>query len=205
MWIALLQGISFASVPLFSFGPFKVYVLSQALRQGWRKSLSLALVPLLADIPVILLIWLVVRQLPDWSINTLRIIGGLFYVHLAYGLVRSARRQVSDEALARAPRRTFWQAITAVWISPGVYINWSIIGIPAVLRYAAQSNWHSFGFIIGFYFFWIGGLALQIMLAGRAGNISSRANTYIIIVAALVLVGFGIYQFWIGVTNLLHL
>lgn len=205
MWVALLQGISFATAPLLSVGPFKIFVLSQALRQGWRRSLSLALVPLLADIPVIILIWLVLRQLPDWSVNTLRLAGGLFYVYLAYALVRSARQQVSEDVLASAPRRTFRQAITAIWVNPAVYINWSIIGVPALLGYAAQSSWHMGAFLLGFYLLWVGGLALQIILVGQAGKFGSQANTHIIVVAAaLFLVGFGIYQFWIGATNLLN-
>lgn len=203
MWIALLQGISFATAPLLAFSPFKIFVFSQALQQGWRRSLPLALVPLLADIPVVMLIWLVLRQLPAWSVDTLRLTGGLFYIYLAYGISRKARRRVRAEVLANAPRRTFGQAITAVWVSPQVYINWSIIGVPALLAYAAQSTWHMAGFLTGFYLLWVGGLALQIVVVGQAGKWSAQANTYIVAVAALLLVGFGVYQFWIGATNLL--
>lgn len=203
MWIAFLQGLSFATIPLLSFGPFKIFVLSQSLRQGWQRSLPLALVPLLADIPVIMLIWLLLRQLPNWTLNGLYLTGGLFYIYLAYGLIRSARQQVSQATLEIAPRRTFWQAITAVWITPQIYISWSIIGIPALLGYGAQSSWYAAGFLVGFYLFWIGGLALQIIVAGQAGKFSGRTNAYLIAIAALLLVGFGIFQFWIGATNLL--
>lgn len=202
MWVALLQGISFATAPLLAFSPFKIFVFSQALQQGWRRSLPLALVPLLADIPVVILIWLVLQQLPAWSLDALRITGGLFYIYLAYGIIRKARRQVKSEVLASTPRQTFGQAITAVWISPQVYLNWSIIGVPALLAYAAQSTWHMAGFLIGFYLLWVGGLALQIIGVGQAGKISSRTNTYIVAIAALLLIGFGFYQFWIGATNL---
>jgi threonine/homoserine/homoserine lactone efflux protein len=202
MWIALLQGISFSTLPFLSFGPFKIFVLSEALRQGWQRSLPLALIPLLADIPVIILIWLVLRQLPEWSINGLRMTGGLFYLYLAYSLIRRARQQVAEDVLVRASRRTFWQAMTAVWISPHVYINWSIIGMPALLAYAAQSNWYVVGFLAGFYGLFVGGLALQIILVGQAGKLSSQANGYVIAGAALLLVGFGLYMFWIGATNL---
>ena len=204
MWIALLQGISFATAPLLAFSPFKIFVFSQALQQGWRRSLPLALVPLLADIPVILLLWVVLRQLPAWSVDILRMTGGVFYIYLAYSIIRRARQPVQvDDVLANAPRRTFSQAITAVWVSPQIYINWSIIGIPALLGYAAQSPWHMIAFLLGFYLLWVGGLALQIILVGQAGKISSNANTYIVVIAALLLVGFGFYQLWLGATNLL--
>ena len=41
------------------------------------------------------------------------------------------------------------------------------------------------------------------MLVGQAGKISLNANTYIVVIAALLLVGFGLYQLWLGTTNLL--
>lgn len=202
MWIALLQGISFATAPLLSVSPFKIYVLSQSLRQGWRRSLPLALTPLIADIPVVLLIWLVLSQLPEWSLNVLRIAGGLFYGYLAYRLLRHTRNPVDETVLEQAPRRTFREAVAALWVSPPVYINWSVIGVPALLGYAEQSTWHAVGFIAGFYPVFISGLALQIFLVGQAGRISARANTAVLVAAALFLTAFGVYQLWIGAGNL---
>lgn len=205
MWLALLQGISFASAPLLSFGPFKIFVLSSAVRQGWRRALPLALTPLIADIPVIVLIWVIVRQLPDWSVNVLRILGGIFYIYLAVGLVRRANQPIEAEMVTKAPRRTFWQAITAIWITPQVYINWSVIGIPAVLGYSEASPWHAAAFLAGFYLLWVGGLAVQILVFAQVGKLHERATSYVMIAASILLVGFGIYQAWIGISSLLSL
>lgn len=204
MWISLLHGISFAVLPLSSLSPFKIYVLSQALRQGWRRSLPLALAPLIADIPVILLIWLVLSQLPAWSLNVLRLLGGLFYAYLAYRLVRRTREPEPEEVLQDVPRRTFREAIVAVWLSPTVYINWSSIGVPALLSYGAESTWYAIGFLAGFYVLWVGGLAAQIFLVGQAGKYSAKVNTVVLVAAALFLAGFGAYQIWIGLTNLIR-
>lgn len=162
----------------------------------------LALVPLLSDIPVIILIWLVMRQFPDWALNVLRLVGGLFYLYLAYGLIRNVGRKLAEDALATTPRRTFGQAITAVWVTPNVYINWSVIGVPALIGYAQQSFGHAAGFLLGFYLLWVGGLAMQIILIGQAGKVSSQANRYLIYAAALLLVGFGIYLISDGATRL---
>lgn len=205
MWIALLHGISFSVLPLSSLSPFKIYVLSQALRQGWRRSLPLSLAPLIADIPVILLIWLVLSQLPAWTLNVLRILGGLFYAYLAYHLVRRTREPDPDpeEVLEDVPRRTFREAIVAVWLSPPVYINWSSIGVPALLGYGAQSAWYAIAFLAGFYVLWVGGLAAQIFLVGQAGKYSAKANAVVLVAAALFLTGFGAYQIWIGLTTLI--
>ncbi len=204
MLVALLQGVSFATAPLLSIGPFKIFVISHALREGWRRALPLSLVPLLADIPIVLFLWLVLRQLPGWTVDVLRVTGGLFYGYLAYGLIRSARRPAREAGLQSSNSKTFWQAITAIWVTPNVYINWSIIGVPALLAYAEQSTVQVIAFVAGFYLVFVVGLALQIFVAGQAGKISSQANIYLIAAAALFLFGFGIYQSWLGLTSLLR-
>jgi threonine/homoserine/homoserine lactone efflux protein len=204
MSVIFLHSLSFAITPLFTFGPFKIFVLSHALQRGWRRALPLALTPLMADIPVILLVWLVLRQLPERAIDVLRITGGLFFFYLAYVLYRNARRMGAvDERVASTPNRTFWQAVLSIWISPQVYVNWTAIGIPALLGYSEQSLWHGIAFLISFYTLWIGGLAVQIILFGQAGKINMQANNTFIIAASLLLVGFGLYQIWLGVTRLL--
>lgn len=204
MIVIFLHALSLATTPLLSFGPFKIFVLSQALQVGWRRSLPLALTPLAADIPVILLVWLVLRQVPMSVIDVLRITGGLFFFYLAIVLFRNVRKmQISTEIVANAPHRTFWQAVTAIWISPQVYINWTAIGIPALLVYAAESVWRGFAFLFFFYLLWIGGLAIQITLFSQAGKVNERVNTYLIMTGSLLLIGFGLYQIWLGATGLM--
>jgi threonine/homoserine/homoserine lactone efflux protein len=189
-------------MPLLSFGPFKIFVLSQSIQYGWRRSLRLVLTPLVADIPVILLGWLVLRQMPEDVINMLRITGGLFFFYLAYVLFSNVRRfQISEEKIANAPNRTFWQAATAIWISPHVYINWTIIGVPALLAYSEESIWRGLAFLFFFYILWIGGLSGQIFLFGKAGLINEQANKYLVTVGSLLLVIFGSHQIWLGINE----
>lgn len=203
MIVIFLHALSLAVTPLLAFGPFKIFVLSHALQQGWRRALPLALTPFVADIPVILLVWLVLRRLPEWALDTLRITGGLFFFYLAYVLYRNARNmQISADAVAHAPSRTFGQAVTAIWISPQIYVNWTLIGIPALLAYAAESVWRGLAFLFFFYLLWIGGLAVQIFVFGQAGKLSGRANVYLVMIGSLLLIAFGIYQIWQGLAGL---
>ena len=53
-------------------------------------SLSPAFTPLVANIPIILLVWLVLRQLQEQVINVLRVSDGLFF-YLAHWLAESKR------------------------------------------------------------------------------------------------------------------
>lgn len=203
MIVIFLHALSLATTPLLSFGPFKIFVLSQSLQFGWRRSLPLALTPLVADIPVILLVWLALRRMPEDVINVLRISGGLFFFYLASVLYRNIRKmQISEEKIGNVPSKTFWQAATAIWITPQVYINWTIIGIPALLGYSGESFRRGMAFLIFFYLLWIGGLSAEIILFGKAGTINERANKILVMVGSLLLIGFGIYQIWLGFTGL---
>ena len=150
------------------------------------------------------MVWLVLRQLPDEAINLLRISGGLFFIYLATVLIRGVRMRQKMPATTSAvtPLGTFWQAVTAIWIAPQVYINWTAIGIPALLGYVQEAIWRGIAFLLFFYILWIGGLAAQIILFSQAGKINVQANNYIIMIAGLLLVVFGIFQIKLGITAL---
>jgi len=203
MWLALVHGASFATAPLLSLSPFKVFVLSSSLQKGWRHSLPLALAPLIADIPVIVLLWLILRQMPGEAVRMLRIVGGGFYVYLAIGLIRNSTRIVDSDAVRNTERRSFWQAITAIWVTPQVYINWSLIGIPALMAQADESVSNAAAFLLGFYFVWVGGLAVQITVMSQAGRLDPNITRLLMTAGGLILIGFGVYQVWIGARGLL--
>lgn len=187
--------------PLLSIGPFKVFVLSSAINQGWRRALPLATVPLVADIPVIILLWVILQQVPDWSVDGLRALGGLFYIYLAIRLARTARAQLTPDMLDVERKRSYWQAVVAVWITPAVYINWSVIGVPALLNYSEQSAMAAIIFLVGFYAVWVVGLAAQIWLVGQADRVLATRTVYLVYAGSVLLVAFGIYQIWLGAGN----
>src|SRR5574341_1136356 len=108
--------------------------------------------------------------------------------------IRRANQTVDVRTIADSPQRSFWQAITAIWITPQVYINWSEIGVPALLAYSEQSPWHETAFLAGFYALWVTGLAAQIIIFGQAGKLNQTATHYLAIAATLLLVGFGVCQ-----------
>jgi hypothetical protein len=56
---------------------------------------------------------------------------------------------------------------------------------------------------VGFYTIWVAGLALEIVLFAQIGRLNPQANRLIFYLAALLLIGFGLYQIWLGATALL--
>ena len=60
----LIFGAAYAFAAAVQPGPFLVYLISQALSAGWRRTLPMALAPLLSDGPVIILVLFVLSHLP---------------------------------------------------------------------------------------------------------------------------------------------
>jgi hypothetical protein len=102
-------------------------------------------------------------------------------------------------------RRSLLQAIFAVWITPNVYVNWGIVGVPALISYAEESTAAAVAFLAGFYVFWVAGLALQIMIAGQAGRVSAEAPRLLVYTGSLLLFAFGFFQIWQGIANVFFL
>jgi threonine/homoserine/homoserine lactone efflux protein len=91
MWIYLLQGIGFGLAAASQPGLLQTYLISQALTNGWRRTLTATLAPLVSDEPIIVVCLLVLNQVPAWMEKALYGVRGLFVLYLAFGAYQSWR------------------------------------------------------------------------------------------------------------------
>ena len=56
MILYLLQGVTLSIFAALMPGPFQTYLLSQALKNGWKRTLPAAMAPLVTDGPIIVLV-----------------------------------------------------------------------------------------------------------------------------------------------------
>lgn len=203
MLFYLLQGAALALSAVVMPGPFQVYLLSQALKQGWKRTLPAALAPLATDGPIVALVLFVLTQMPPWLIEALRIAGGLFILYLAKGIVANLRKaEPSLKTSTAAAHQTFIQAVIMNFLNPSIYIWWSVIGGPIVLSGWMQSPSLGIAFFTGFYGVFICSLATLIILFSSAGSLNQRVNRALSIVAAFALLAFGLYQIMAGIRGL---
>ncbi|HXW00521.1 MAG TPA: lysine transporter LysE, partial [Anaerolineae bacterium] len=73
-----LQGLTLGLSATATPGPFQAFLLAQALKYGWKRTLPATLAPLVSDGPIIFLVLLVLTQTPAWFLNSLQIAGGVF-------------------------------------------------------------------------------------------------------------------------------
>ena len=185
-------------------GPFQAFLLSQTLKNGWRRTLPAALAPLVSDGPIITLVMLILTQTPDWFLSVLQIFGGLFILYLAWGAFVAAKKvDATLEVSGEAAGQNFLKAALMNALSPGPYLFWGLIAGPIVIEGWRQSPALGLSFVLGFYLALIGGFAALIFLFGTASQLGPRVSKILGMVAAVALLGFGLYQLWRGMSNLI--
>ena len=205
MLIYLLQGLGLGGAAAAQPGPFQAYLLSQTLKNGWRRTIWAAFAPLISDGPIVALVLFVLTKMPDWFLNLLQVGGGLFLIYLAYGAYVSFR--ASEETAVSPPtsptQSTLLQAALMNALSPNPYIFWATVAGPVLIEGWRQSPILGISFVVGFYGALIGGFMAFVAFFALAGKIDDRLNRILSGFSAIVLLLFGLYQLWLGVTTFL--
>ena len=203
--IYLTQGILLGLYAAFSPGPFQAYLFSQTLRVGWKRTLPAAFAPLFSDGPIIALFLLVLSGSPSLFVNSLRLVGGVFLLYLAWEAFHTTKYRLEQTNNRDNPvNGSLIKAILMNFLNPNVYIFWGTIGATIVLSGWEQSTMTGWSFLIGFYLTIIPALALLITIFGTAGRLDEKIRRRIGFLMAALLFIFGIYQIWQGLAILLN-
>ena len=207
MLIYLIQGIGYGFAAAMQPGPFQTYVISQALSRGWRRTLPAVLAPLISDGPIILLALLVLSQLPDSLASILHLASGLFVLYLARDALISWRDTGSgnSETGSSTPtlaHQSLLKAAVMNVLSPGPYVYWSLVAGPILLESWRQASGNGIGFLLGFYLAMLGGLVGIVLMFGAARQSGPKVTRALVGLSALVLLGFGLYELWLGFSAL---
>lgn len=197
MWIYILQGIGFGMAAASQPGPFQTYLISQALINGWRRTLPAALAPLVSDGPIIALCVLVLSQVPAGMERALYAVSGVFILYLAFGSYKSWRHGAKMVVAEGTARQSVWKAALMNALSPGPYIYWTLVTGPILVAGWRASPAKGIGFLAGFYVTIVAVLAAIILgfgLASRFGPRVSRVMLGISTLALLVFAGFQIVK-----------
>ena len=200
MIVYLLQGAGLGFMGASQPGPFQAFIISQSLQLGWRRALRAALAPLLSDGPIILLVLLLLRQVPQFLQRSLFIAGGLFLLLLAWRAWYSWRDQTEQSATSETTSdRTLLKAVAMNFLSPGPYIYWSLVAGPIFLTGWRESPGNGIAFIVGFYLAMVITLSIIIVTFGLSRKLGPRIAHTLLGVSILTMICIGVYQIWRGV------
>ena len=193
----LLQGITLGFTATATPGPFQAYLLNHTAQHGKGRTLPLCLAPLLSDLPIVVLMLCILTRMPPGLLRFIQILGGLFLLYLAAGALSAHWNQDGGEAEPAKPSN-FRNAMLMNFLSPGAYIFWGTVTGPMFLKAWSHSAFQAMGFVGGFYATLIGGFVAFVVVSHAALSVNRKAGRVCSIVAAAVLLGFGVWQIWKG-------
>lgn len=176
-------------------GPLQAVFLSYAIKGGWKKALPAAFAPLFSDIPVVLIVFLVLNNLPGAFLRGLQIAGAVFLFYLAWDSWRAFRNYRSVEAAADTkPVATLLKATTMNLLGPGPWLFWSLINGPNIIEAWHISPTWGIAYLICFYGVFILSNIGLILLFSSVRQLGDKVRRGLLLISALVLAGFGLYQ-----------
>jgi len=195
----VIQGIGYGFAAAVQPGPFQAYLVSQTLTRGWRRALPVALAPLVSDGPIVALVLLVLIRIPMAVQRFLYLAGGLFVLYLGWNAFRAWRDfDVAAPAAVQSDRRNVLDAALVNALNPGPYLYWSLVAGPIFLAGWRETPATGIGFLVGFYVAIVVTLAGLVLLFGTARQLGPKVTRALLGISAVALVGFGLYQLWLG-------
>jgi threonine/homoserine/homoserine lactone efflux protein len=203
MILHFFEGAALSLSAALMPGPFQALLLAQALKNGWRTSLPMAVAPLITDGPIIVLVLVVLTRMPPWLVDGLRVAGGLLMMYLSGQVFRGLRGADMPRKPDRdAARKGLLSAVFLNAMNPNPYLFWGVIGGPIVLAGWRESGGLAVAFLAGFYGTFIVALAVLIVAFATAGRLNPKITRTLMACSALALALFGLYQCYLGLRAL---
>jgi threonine/homoserine/homoserine lactone efflux protein len=161
--IGILLGLSAGIAP----GPLLMLVISETLRHGTRAGITVALAPIITDLPIIAASLLVLANLAGYGpvLGVVSLFGSLFLCYTGY---QTLRVTPVDLALPGSENRSLAKGILTNLLSPHPYLFWITVGTPLVYRTLEQGPLSLAAFLGGFYLCLVGSKVMLAVGVGRS-------------------------------------
>lgn len=190
---ATLTGITLGLAAGLAPGPLMTLAIAQTVRHGFKEGFLVAAAPLVTDVPIILTLFFVLRELPSQALGLLGLAGALYAIYLAYETAKA--ESVGEVALSAAPA-SLKKGVLANFLSPHPYLFWVTVGVPYTLAAHEKSALAPWGFIAGFYLLLVGSKIGIAALTGRYRSLlTGQAYPYVMRGLAIALIVFAILLF----------
>jgi threonine/homoserine/homoserine lactone efflux protein len=200
MLIYIVIGLTYGFAAAVQPGPFSTFLISQTLKNGWRKTIPAIFSPLLSDIPIAILTLLILSSISHDFIKWLHILGGIFIIYLASGVYKSWRSLNKENYRFDEPQVSIYKGALVNLLNPNPYLGWSFVMGPLIIEGWHKAIMNSFALVISFYLSMFFCLFVLIFVFHHAKRVGPRVNYYLLAASFIALAGFGIYQLWIGIT-----
>jgi threonine/homoserine/homoserine lactone efflux protein len=186
-----LQGAALGLSAAASPGPLQTLLISETLLGGFKRGLPIAFAPLVTDVPIVLLMLLVLKQLPSIVVRGLGLIGGLYVVYLAWSLWKQWRTgtgqpyQSGDAHVS--PWVTLRRGALTNFLNPNPYLFWGLVGGPILLSALDQSAVHVGAFLLGMYGVMISLLIVMVAVFHQARRLGPQIVRGLLLISIIAL------------------
>ncbi len=162
----LSYGITLGLASGFSPGPLLTLVISETVNFGRKEGLKVAFAPLITDLPIILLCFLVLYYIRDNNVvfGVLSITGGIFLAYISRDNFRAKKISQNNQVRITSLRK----GIIANLLNPAPYIFWLTIGATTIVKGWTASFLFPIVFISSFYLCLIGSKVIIAIIVSRS-------------------------------------
>jgi len=163
----LLLGVLLGMSAGFAPGPLLTLVIAETLRHNIASGIRVALAPLVTDLPIIMLTWLVLSRLAEFHhiIGVISLVGGA--VILFMGVESICIKTPASDFTKTAPK-SLTKGVLANALSPHPYLFWFSVGGPVLTRAGATGIVAPLAFVGSFYIMLVGSKVLTAVLVGKS-------------------------------------
>jgi threonine/homoserine/homoserine lactone efflux protein len=186
----LVTGIIFGLSGGLTPGPLFTFIISETLKYGTREGIKIALVPIMSDLPIVLLTLYVISKLSeiDIIISVIALTGALYLLYLG---IEGIKFKGSTADVTMVKPKSIRKGITINLLNPNPYIFWFTIGAPTVLSGSEISFLAPVAFIGGMYLFLVGSKIVLAILVGKSKIfLKSKVYIYTIRILGIILLIF---------------
>ncbi len=201
----ILMGAFFGLTAGISPGPLLALVITETLKHNRKEGIKIAIAPLLTDLPVILVTWLIFSRLSQFDIilSIISLSGGIFFTYLGYETIKTRSFQ---SGLQNLKPDSLKKGITANLLNPHPYIFWITIGIPTAFK-AYYINLATV--ILYFFFFYVmlvgSKVSIAFLVERSKSIVKNRVYKIIMQVLAVALFFFAAFFIYDGIKILASL
>ncbi len=189
--IGIILGLSAGFAP----GPLLTLLISETLRHDIKSGMKVALAPIITDLPIILLTFLILAKLSDFHkiLGIISLTGGLFVLFLGYENLRSKGVKLN---LQEKQSKSLTKGILTNALNPHPYLFWLSVGAPTMTKAMKLNMIAPFVFIFGFYTLLVGSKLLLAIMVGKSKSfLSSKVYIYTMRFLGFVLFGLAFVLF----------
>ena len=190
-----LLGLSAGLSP----GPLLTLVISETLQHNKAEGTKIAFVPLITDLPVILITYFIFSRFSQFTVvlGLVSFIGGFYVAWLGYQTLKIKGLEIETETIKP---QSFKKGLLTNLLNPNPYFFWLTVGIPLAFKAYGISLSAVILFFASFYAVLVGSVIIIAILVGRSKTfIKNKAYTWIMRIIGIALLVFAVYFFYDGI------